>query len=258
LATSSSPHLSMNHDAVIAFAAQLREARENAVRDSEAFDGIIHVVERLGSFLHPSGQNLGKYKAKIGEEASRSALSNDIPRCWPGLHSPFSRLYDLVRVGRNDAVHQGAFARRLTRHAVELAIMLEDAMRRSMNNQTVGDYMVRNPICAELWQPISFVGPPLGGDSYSFMPVKRGTDWFLISDLQIATHLGMDEPQRKEKLTQSLEAAKINMQPARSCTIDTPIENALTMLDGRQEPLLVCVGSKDLIPIGIITPFDFL
>jgi hypothetical protein len=41
----------MDRSAVVTFSGQLREARENALRDSEAFDGIVHVVERLGSFL---------------------------------------------------------------------------------------------------------------------------------------------------------------------------------------------------------------
>lgn len=39
----------MDRSAVITFSGQLREARGNALRDSEAFDGIIHVVERLGT-----------------------------------------------------------------------------------------------------------------------------------------------------------------------------------------------------------------
>jgi hypothetical protein len=41
----------MDRSAVVIFSDELREARENALRDSEAFDGIVQVVERLGSFL---------------------------------------------------------------------------------------------------------------------------------------------------------------------------------------------------------------
>ena len=45
--------------------------------------------------------------------------------------TPFSRLYDLVQDARNDALHQGAFARHLTIHAIGLALILEDALRSS-------------------------------------------------------------------------------------------------------------------------------
>jgi hypothetical protein len=35
----------IDREALVTFSGQLREARERALRDSEAFDGIIHVVE---------------------------------------------------------------------------------------------------------------------------------------------------------------------------------------------------------------------
>jgi hypothetical protein len=42
------------------FRDQLRQAREYALRDAEAFGEIIFVVERLGSFLFGRIENLGK------------------------------------------------------------------------------------------------------------------------------------------------------------------------------------------------------
>jgi len=116
----------MDRSAVVIFSDELREARENALRDSEAFDGIVHVVERLGSFLRGKITHL-----------------EEIPGQRPDLHVPFSLLYKLVREARNDALHQGAFARRLTGHAIELSLVLEDALRRSLESPVVGDYMVR-------------------------------------------------------------------------------------------------------------------
>jgi hypothetical protein len=134
------------------FSGQFREARENALRDSEAFDGIVHVVERLGSFLCKSIIDLGRYREKIEERAGHSALarrySQPVPRC---SHS-FLMLYELVRSGRNDAPHQGAFACGLTTHAIEPSLVLEEALRPSVESPVVSDYMTRNPLCAELWQ----------------------------------------------------------------------------------------------------------
>ena len=163
----------MDRSAVVTFSGQLREARENALRDSEAFAGIVHVVERLGSFLNRKILDLGKYKARIGIRASQSALAEAIPDQWPDVHIPFSLLYDLVRNARNDALHQGAFARRLTGHAIELSLVLEDALRRSLDRPVVSDYMVRNPTCAELWQPISFISRLL--KNYSQSTAAYGT-----------------------------------------------------------------------------------
>jgi hypothetical protein len=64
---------------VLTFCDQLRQARENAFHDAEAFDEIIHVVERLGSFLFKKIGDLGKYKDDIKEKARHSALAEDVP-----------------------------------------------------------------------------------------------------------------------------------------------------------------------------------
>jgi CBS domain-containing protein len=249
----------MDRNAVITFSGQLREAREGALRDSEAFDGIIHVVERLGSFLDNKIGDLGKYKEEIGNRASYSALAKDIPDQWRGVHIPFSLLYDLVKDARNDALHQGAFARRLTGHAIELSLMLEDAMRRSLDRPAVGDYMVRNPTCAELWQPISFIRQQMLANSFSFLPVKDAGEWCLVSDLEIATYLGTDNSERRLRLAHNLSAARMPLQQAKRCAVDTPLEEALRLLDNSQRPLLVFreEGEQQSL-VGIVTPFDLL
>jgi len=249
----------MDRSALVTFSDQLREARENALRDSEAFDNIIHVVERLGSYLCGRITNLGDYKKKIQESASNSALSDDIPSQRPDVHIPFSMLYELVREARNDALHQGAFARRLTDHAIELSLVLEDALRRSLDYPVVGDYMVRTPTCAEQWQPISFIRQQMLANSFSFLPVKWATEWWLVSDLEIAGYLGTETKERKHRLVQTLETAGIPLQHAKLCAVDTPLETALRMMAGEQRPLLVCATAEDSQAlVGIITPFDLL
>jgi hypothetical protein len=67
---------------------------------------------------------------------------------------------------RNETLHQGAFARPLTKHAIELAIILEDALSQQVN-QVVMDFMVRNPLCAELWKPIGFIRQQMLANSFS-------------------------------------------------------------------------------------------
>ena len=135
------------------FAGQLRSAREAALKDAEAFDGIVHAIERLGSYLLEKEGDLGKYREKLEPEARRSALAEALPCRYRSLLTPFSDLYEIVRSARNDALHQGAVARHLTRHAIDLALILEDALR-TFDEKLASDFMVRNPICVELWQPI--------------------------------------------------------------------------------------------------------
>lgn len=248
----------MGRDVALTFCDQLRQARENAFRDAEAFDDIIHVVERLGSFLDGQIGDLGKYKEVIERAAEGSALAQEVPAQWRGLHVPFSLLYDIVKDARNDALHQGAFARHLTIHAVELSLVLEDAMRRSFDCPVVGDYMVRNPVFAELWQPISFIRQQMSANSYSFLPIKdaKGT-WCLISDLELAGYLEATPGQRKQRLAEALSGTSITLQPAGRCKIDTTLQHAIGVLD--RGPLLVFPeDEREQGPVGILTAFDVL
>ena len=72
------------------------------------------------------------------------------------LLAPFATLYDLVAAARNDAVHQGAYGRHLTKNAIRLAIVLEEALKSYMD-LVVMDFMVPNPTYAEYWQLVSLV-----------------------------------------------------------------------------------------------------
>jgi hypothetical protein len=64
-----SPNLS--HESAKAFSDQFRAARLVALADAEAFDGIIHVVERLGSYLT---------KERLGDKGVR-LLNNGLSVC---------------------------------------------------------------------------------------------------------------------------------------------------------------------------------
>ncbi len=249
----------MERDSAICFANQLRDARGNALRDSEAFDEIIHVVERLGSYCMCAIENLGEYKPKLVELARLSALAIDVPAIHPVFHVSFPRLYDLVQYARNAALHQGAVARRLTGHAIQLTLVLEDALRQGFSDMTVGDYMVRNVICAEEWQPISFIRQQMLANSFTFMPVKIEKHWRLISDLEVARFLGTDGRQRNNLLAKTLKESGIKLNPTIPCTPRTALSDALKRLVDEKLPLVVCVDTSAESPIaGILTAFDLL
>ena len=208
---------------------ELREARLKALRDAEAFEEIVFVLERMGVHLTGKTGDLGKYKKAITQCALKSPLAKDIPEACKDWHTPFEGLYKLVREGRNDALHQGAFARHLTAWAIELATILEDAL---MNEATgnkparVKDFMIRNPICAYMWQPMSSIRQIMLANSFSYLPAavgeQRESSWYFISDFAVATFLraAPSGNKRRERLACKLQDAR-EKQPDMLCQAQT-------------------------------------
>ena len=189
----------LDENAVIPLRDQLREAREHAINDAEAYSELLFAFERLGCILKKKIGTLSECEGVIRALAGSSDLARKIPKQWRDWHMPASRLYDLIRVARNDALHQGAFARHLTTHAIQLEIVLEDALMSKATN--VGDYMVQNPICAQLWQPISFIRQQMLANAFSYLPVlNQAGEWCLVSDLVIAKYLRDNSSKRDARL----------------------------------------------------------
>lgn len=255
----------ITREPAIEFANQLRSARLMALGDAEAFDGIIHAVERLGSYLSKErlgdrGEHgsLGKYASDLKDLAAHSAMAVETPDRFRTLLTPFGALYDLVTVARNDALHQGAFARHLTKHAIEIAIILEDALSSHMDPVVV-DFMVRNPVCAELWQPVGFVRQQMLANSYSHLPVF-GDDgqWKVVSDAALATFLGpeRDGKPRRKRLASTLQESSVSLIPAIFVDEKAPLAVALDLLKGTPVLLVQSPDRRGLL--GILTAFDLL
>jgi hypothetical protein len=244
------------------FRDEFRDARAVALKDAEAFDQIVYVLERLGVYLTRRVMDLGKYHSAIEKEANKSPLAGQIPGAPPQSQTRFDALYDLVRQGRNDALHQGAFARHLTRHAIELALILEDALM--ADAAVVRDFMVKDPVCARLWQPLGELRRSMLENSFSFLPVAAKTSalqkWALVADFSVASYLraAKDTTQRRERLAGSLagaiEAGSIALIEAPVCKAEDHITVALNVSQGK--PVLVIGADGDLQ--GIVTPFDLL
>jgi CBS domain-containing protein len=255
----------MRDDIAIFFINQLRNARASALRDAEAYHDIVVALEQLGSFLidgKMKGSGMGSYASIINDLAIRSVLARDIPSRYPAFHSAFSELYESVRAARNDAVHQGAYARHLTTYAIQLSLILEDALMTQLTR--VADYMVRDPICAAPWQPISFVRQQMLLNSFSFLPVQLeiegATGWYLIEDSAVARYLRAVEnnTQRRERMAQTVEQAilseHLKTEPAVLVQVDDNITDVLKKYCG--QPLLVVDDRQRLA--GIVTAFDLL
>ena len=189
-------------------------------------------------------------------------LAEEIPAQLPAWHAPFATLYDLVRFARNDALHEGAFARHLTSHAIELTIILEDALMEEAFGAR--DFMVKDPVCALRWQPISSVRRNMLANSFSFLPaatdIASPSRWKLVSDFSIAMYLraakSRSERSRRlaRQLGEALDAGDVTLIDAPTCEPEDSIATVLERSKGL--PVLVVGSNSDLR--GIITPFDVL
>jgi CBS domain-containing protein len=220
---------------------------------------VVFVLERIGVYLTGEIKNLYEYAESLRLEAVKSPLAEDIPSELPAWHAQFSTLYDLVRGARNDALHEGAFARHLTSHAVELSVVLEDALMAEVS--CARDFMVGNPVCAFPWEPVSSIRRSMLVNSFSFLPIASdtsdGVHWKLISDYSIAAYLrgAGGSSERKRRLAQKLtEVQDIRLIDAPVCKPEDSVQAVLERSQG--QPVLVLGPDSELL--GIVTPFDVL
>jgi hypothetical protein len=230
------------------------QARQAAFQDAEGFQEILFALERLGAFRSQSIGALGQYKDHIEEVAQMSPLALEIPVQWRGYHPPFSSLYELVRGARNDALHQGACARHLTNHAVQVSLIIEDALM--SDAKLISDFMIHDVVEAKTWQPVSFVRQQMLANSFSFMPLQQDGDWQLLSDAALLRYLSTE---RKKRMAHSIQEAikgGLTLDPANCCSPDEKVEEVIDRFCGT--PILVVDKDPDQRLLGIVTCFDLL
>jgi hypothetical protein len=201
--------------------------------------------------------------------ADRSALSTQIPNSQRNFHTPFTPLYQMVTRARNDAMHMGASARHLTTHAIELALILEDAltMHQEITNvnaneslMCISDFMVREVMVTHLWEPVSFVRQKMLTNSFSYLPFQSNEgSWFIISDFEIAQFLmGHSQGERKRRLAKTLADVKDenSFEAAGWAVGNESIESILEKFKGK--PVLVFADESKSQLLGILTAFDLL
>ena len=252
----------MNAEAALYFRERFREAREAAQRDAENFGPIVFALERLGAFLKGGrGSGMWALKKHLVELAHKSPLAK-IGESHRSYHVPFPILFELVRRERNSAMHEGVFARHLTQHAIQMSIILEDALAQYIPMDHISNFMVRNPVCAETWQPLSFLRQSMLANSFSCLPVKLDKEgrWGLVTDLAIAGYLKNED--REKRLAQPLDEAikgRLVVPDAHTISEDMAVKEVLAKMT--QKPsghvLLVTDPSNGHL-LGIVTPFDLL
>jgi hypothetical protein len=129
-----------------------------------------------------------------------------------------------------------------------------------------GDFMVRNPVCAALWQPLSFIRQTMLASSFSCLPVNTGTEtepvWQLVSDRAVAHYLILrsNGVSPRDLLVRTLDEArkgddKIVLLPADTCLASDPVKSVLEVWKG-DAVMVTREKTKELL--GILTPYDLL
>ena len=239
---------------------QLRSARAVALADAEGFQAVLHSLELIGQQRVGEVLGLGAYEDELSRLADASPLSADIPSEWPGCHTTFRALYDELRRARNDAVHQGSHARTLTDHAVELTIILEDALM--SDAAKILQFMVRDVVEAKLWHPVSYVRQQMLKHAFSYIPVRMETTWWLIPEYSLAQYLRGAPSQniRKKRLATRVDdavtAEKLVLLQADTAAPEDLIAETLPRI--RERPILVVDPAHEDVLAGVLTSSDVL
>ena len=231
------------------FRDQLRDARSTALLDAEGYHPIVTALERLGSALDPTHNGLGQFQDVL-LEVTREAWADD--EAGDACASA-EVLFTAVRNGRNEAVHQGVYARHLVRHCVELALLIEEGLM--AGSQRVSDFMVRGAVCVEPWHQVGFARQQMLTNSFSYLPIFVEGAWKMVSDHAVASYRA-NSAKPREALRQRIAVAArdaLFLEPAVVVGPETPVPEAIKVSRGK--PVLI-VEEEHLI--GIATPFDFL
>lgn len=149
------------------------------------------------------------------------------------------------------------------------------------SEKKICEYMVRNPLCAYEWQPISFIRQIMLENSFSHIPFFWREKWHVISDLDVVKihHKGKDK--LASTLECCIESKDIDPRKARVVSPDKPVWDVLKCADdkgfaetecspqkGPVCDVLKCAGDqawpvlvnrcdcKELL--GIVTPYDLM
>jgi hypothetical protein len=132
---------------------RLREARYVALADAEGFQQVCFAIEALGKHLNPSAKGLGGCIGILKALMNESILFNT-DGIIEGSGKRFDAMLIALKDARNDIAHTGAYARHVAFEAVQICIILENALM--SKRVTVQDFMVTTPVTIQPWQSIGY------------------------------------------------------------------------------------------------------
>lgn len=176
----------LDNDEWLFFRDRLREARYGALADAEGFQQMCFAFEALGARLLNDSGSLEKYSPFLCVLAAENL---------PIGYEDFGALFEAVKAARNDVMHTGAYARNAALAAVQLSLLMEEAiltlLTKKKEDKTarikVADFMVRTPVTAESWHTVGHVRRLMLLNSFSYLPIYWDSKWHLISDMAMAS-----------------------------------------------------------------------
>ena len=254
----------LDKESALYFRDKLREARYLALADAEGFPQICYAVESLGSYLKGEGHGLGDYYPELKAQIKNSDCLSKVASEFPGLFAEFDALYATLKDARNDAMHSGVYARHAAEAGINLCLMLEEALLVKIERTKVSDFMVRNPVCVESWHPVAFARQLMLTHSFSFLPVKVGQEWKLLSEVAMAAYIfPHSNNKRREYLNKSIIEANSSGEDkfrlALDDTVPLGLNSKITSVFERKErrhSLWVVVDEGRLV--GVLSPFELM
>ena len=240
---------------------KLRNARYEALANSEGFLSICFVLEDLGIRQVGIQKSIGGYQQAITRLVPRK--SRKVEARYQHLFSPFSVLYETVRNARNDAMHTGSYARHVTARAIELCIILEDSLMSSVDflDKPVLNYMVRDPTVLDELQPVARARQLMLTHSFSNIPVFTSGSWHLLSDISLSKYITNTSIARELLLGYSIKEAfnlpegRLKLQEIAARDRNTKVRD---LLNGTAENASLWVIAEGPNILGIITPFELM
>ena len=229
---------------------ELRDIRYSVYKDAESFDEGVAKLEYLGQILSGRlGVGLTAYEDEILGLAAQAPSSPDAKR--------LRELFRKVKEARNDSVHSGAFIRHHSLSLVSLSLLLEEAI--TNYSQIASDLMVSNPMTVELWHNLATVRRNMLTHSFSYVPVLVGTNWKLISDLNVIKCLNQESNgKRKGLLGKTLEVVISNGNLALEDAPTASDQALISDLKRRITHLPILIVDQQDHLMGIISAFDLL
>lgn len=231
---------------------RLRQARRAGFADLENAHQLVVAIELLGKALNGTQTaTFGQVECCLLAFAARWDPDGETedPKA-----SPIEVMLKRVREQRNDYAHEGTAARRLARHAAEVAIRLERALLKAETEgkpAEMRDVMITPVICAEAWQTLAHVRRVMLLHEFTILPYRANGQWKFIGAEHVVKALCKDG------------------KGIRSMTVKAAVDDGILKCDcaniaGTQVQVDRCNPATTLVvtdkgdPAGLVTPFDLL
>ena len=236
----------------------LQKARYRVLEDGENWLVIVQEVEAVGKAVSSSSQPPNGLGDLI--EPLQEFVKNHHPSQGK---EDFEDLLNEVKRVRNDMAHTGAAARAAAKIATTVGIYLEDTlMAASGAGDNVKAYIQKEVVQVYTWQRLEECRRLMLTHSFSYLPIKIGKEWKLLTDVNLAKYLAQAKSIKKWKklMWETVECAKekelelecvktVEQTDSKVCALKKMNGKAAIVTEGEEE-------NKDLV--GIITPFDLL